>query len=78
MSFMFEFYYKSPEDKAKEADIVAEVLAAGGRLDYHELPEKEGGPIILTFEFVRRDQAEVIFDAFRQRGEHVEGISDYS
>jgi hypothetical protein len=78
MSFMFELYCKSPEDAEREARIVADVVAAGGRLDYREPADREGGPIVLTFEFESREQAETIADVLRQRGEHVEGVSDYA
>jgi hypothetical protein len=77
MSFIFELYYRSPEDKARETQIVSEVVAAGGRLDCREPEEKSGGPICLTFEFDSREQAEVASAALQKRGEHVEGVCDY-
>jgi hypothetical protein len=77
MSFMFELYYRSPEDKAREARIIAEVVAAGGRLDYREPEDRAGGSIGLTFEFDSRDQAEIASAALQKRGEHVEGVCDY-
>lgn len=77
MSFMFELYYRSPEDKARESRIVADVAAAGGRLDYREAAVSSGGPICLTFEFDSREQAETVAETLRERGEHIEGVSDY-
>ncbi len=77
MSFMFELYYRSPEDKAREAQILAEVSAAGGRLDYREPADRADGPICLTFEFESREQAESVAESLRQRGEHVESVCDY-
>ena len=78
MSFMFELFYKSPEDEAKEARIVAYVVAGGGRLDYREPADRDGGAIVFTFEFESREQAETVATSLRQRGEHVEGVSDYA
>jgi hypothetical protein len=77
MSFMFELYYRSPEDKAREAQIVSEVVAAGGRLDFREPEDRAGGSICLTFEFDSRERAEVASAALQKRGEHVEGVCDY-
>jgi hypothetical protein len=77
MSFMFELYYRSPEDKAREVRIVADVAAAGGRLDYREPADTAGGPIVLTFQFETREAAEAVATALRQRGEHVENVCDY-
>ncbi|HBJ82892.1 MAG TPA: hypothetical protein DDZ88_03255 [Verrucomicrobiales bacterium] len=77
MSFMFELYYRPPEDEAKEARIVAEVAAAGGRLDFREPADPEGGSICLTFEFESREKAESMEAVLRARGEHVEGVCDY-
>ena len=78
MSFIFELYYPSPEDKAREARIMADVSAAGGRLDYREPAPSEGDPICLTFEFTNREVAESMAMALRRQGEHVEGVSDYA
>jgi hypothetical protein len=77
MSFMFEVYYRSPEDPAREARLCAAVTAEGGRLDFREPPSTAGGPICLTFAFDSRPQAESAAEALRKRGEHVEGVSDY-
>jgi hypothetical protein len=77
MSFMFELYYRSPEDKAREARIVAEIVEAGGRLDYREPEDTAGGSICLTFEFDSREQAELAEAALQKRGEHTEGVCDY-
>jgi hypothetical protein len=77
MSFMFEVYYRPPEDPAREARLCAAVTAAGGRLDFREPSSKEGAPICLTFEFDSRERAESIAETLRGSGEHVEGVSDY-
>jgi len=77
MTFMFELYYRSPEDKEREARITAQVAAGGGRLDFREPADKEGGPIVLTFEFDSEAQAEAVASALRERGEHVEGVCSY-
>jgi hypothetical protein len=77
MSFMFEFYYRSPEDKARETRIISDVVAAGGRLNYREVTDGDGQPICLTFEFQTREQAESAATALRERGEHVESVCDY-
>jgi hypothetical protein len=77
MSFMFEVYYRSPEDLPREARLCAAVTAAGGRLDFREPASTAGGPICLTFAFADRAQAESTAEALREAGEHVEGVSDY-
>jgi hypothetical protein len=77
MSFIFEVYYRSPEDPAREARVTAVVTAAGGRLDFREPASEQGGPICLTFEFAHRKQAESAAELLRKSGEHVEGVSDY-
>jgi hypothetical protein len=77
MSFMFELYYRAPEDKAREARIIADVVASGGSLDYREPADRDGGPICLTFDFESRTQAEAVAAALQSRGEHVEGVYDY-
>jgi hypothetical protein len=77
MSFMFEVYYRSPEDHAREARLCAAITAAGGRLDFREPASEAGGRVCLTFAFDSRDQAESAAEALRKSGEHVEGVSDY-
>ena len=77
MSFMFELFYRSPEDKAREARVVSEVVAGGGHLDCREAEDISGGPICLTFEFESETQAQVVATALRQRGEHVEQVCSY-
>jgi hypothetical protein len=77
MSFMFELYYPSPEDKARETRIISGVVAAGGRLDYREVADREGQPVCLTFEFQTCEQAESAATALRERGEHVESVCEY-
>jgi hypothetical protein len=77
MAFMFELYYRPPEDAAREARLVAEVAEAGGRLDYREPAPRMGGSICLTFEFESREQAESTAAALRKRGEFVEAVCSY-
>ncbi len=77
MSFMFEVYYRSPEDPSREARLCAAVTAEGGRLDFREPASEAGGPVCLTFEFDSRERAESVAEALRKSGEHVEGVSDY-
>ena len=77
MSFMFEVYYRSPEDPVREARLCAEVTATGGRLDFREPASEKGGPIRLTFEFDDRSRAQSAAAALRRSGEHVEGVSNY-
>ena len=77
MTFMFELYYRAPEDEPREAGIIAEVTAAGGRLDFREPAEKPDGSICLTFEFESRELAESVAESLRKQGEHIEGVSDY-
>ncbi len=78
MSFMFEVYYRSPEDPAREERLCAAVSAAGGRLDFREPASRAGGAICLTFEFGSRERTESAAKALRRSGEHVEGVSDYA
>jgi hypothetical protein len=75
---MFELYYRGPEDPARESRLIADVAAAGGRLDFREPAGVEGGSICLTFEFESRTQAESAAATLRGRGEYVEGVYDYS
>jgi hypothetical protein len=77
MSFMFEVYYRSPEDPAREERLCAAVIAEGGRLDFREPAIQQGGPVCLTFEFESRERAESVAETLRKSGEHVEGVSDY-
>jgi hypothetical protein len=77
MSFIFEVYYRSPEDPAREARLCKAVTAAGGRLDFREPASKEGYAVCLTFEFDNRQRAESVAELLRASGEHVEGVSDY-
>ncbi len=78
MSSMFEVYYRSPADPAREAALVECVSSHGGRLDYREAPDgNQSGSICLTFEFGDREQARAAAESLRWRGEHVEGPVDY-
>jgi hypothetical protein len=77
MSFAFDLYYRSPEDKAREIKIMAAVTVAGGRLDYREPADRPNGPICLTFELQELHLAELTATSLRQQGEHVEGVYDY-
>lgn len=74
---MFEVYYRSPADPAKEADLTSRVADFGGRLDYREDATEHTG-IILTYEFDDRDNAKKAADLLRQLGEHVQGPMDYA
>lgn len=78
MSFMFEVYYKPPTDAGKETNLLQQVSALGGRLDFREEPdEREGGGICLTFEFDDWEAAETAAAKLREQGEHIEGPGDY-
>ncbi len=77
MSFAFDFYYRSPEDKKRETQVIAEVVLGGGRLDFREPTDRVDGPICLTFEFESRTKAESVAAILQSRGEHVEGVYDY-
>jgi hypothetical protein len=78
MSFMFEVYYRPPEDLRKEEALTARVSGLGGRLSYREIPEREThGGICLTYEFDKREWAETAAQVLREQGEHVEGPVDY-
>jgi hypothetical protein len=77
MSFAFDFYYRSPEDNEREAKVIREVIAGGGRLNIREPADRVDGPICLTFDFESRTQAEALAATLQSRGEHVEGVYDY-
>ncbi|MBY0512316.1 MAG: hypothetical protein K2P78_00205 [Gemmataceae bacterium] len=77
MSVMFEVYYRSPEDAGREDDFTRTVEAHGGRLDYREVADRPGGPVVLTYGFAERDGAEAAARDLRGRGVHVEGPQDY-
>ena len=78
MSYMFEVYYKWPQDPRREAALTKQVAHLGGRLSFREVPdEQEIGAVCLTYEFDDLDLAEVAADSLRQQGEHVEGPVDY-
>jgi len=77
MPYMFEVYYKPPENPAKEAALSTRVANLGGRLDYREEATEHTG-ICLTFEFDDRDNAMQAAEELRTFGEHVEGPMDYA
>ena len=78
MSYMFEVYYKPPQNPQREAALTKQVTHLGGRFSFREDPdEQEMGAVCLTYEFDDLDLAEVAADSLRQQGEHVEGPVDY-
>jgi hypothetical protein len=78
MSYMFEVYYKPPQDPRREAALTKQVAHLGGRLSFREDPDEQGiGTVCLTYEFDDLGLAEVAADSLRQQGEHVEGPVDY-
>lgn len=78
MSFMFETYVKPPVSPAKKAAITEQVLALGGRLDYHEDEgENAKNGVTLTYDFEDLSVAAKAANVVRQLGEHVEGPVDY-
>jgi hypothetical protein len=77
MAFAFEFYYSSPEDEEREAQVIKDVVAGGGQLDYREPETETGGAICLTFDFENRANAETVAAALRLRGQYIEGVFDY-
>lgn len=78
MSAMFEVYYRSPTNATRERELASIIEPLGGRLDYREADERSSGPIVLTYEFADRNQAEEAARMHRARGEHVEGPQDYA
>ena len=78
MSYMFEVYYRSPANPAKEAALEECVSSHGGRLDYREAEYgDQPGSVCLTFEFLDLPRAKAAAETLRGRGEHVEGPVDY-
>ncbi len=78
MSCMFEISYAGPEDATRESRLTSEAVASGGLLAFREPAGVDGSSICLTFEFESRAQAEAVAEAWRLRGEHVEGVYDYT
>ena len=78
MSVMFEVLYQTPTDPKREAGLTECVEKLGGRLDYHEEPTIEGGPICLTYEFGDWSIARQAAEHLRSRGEHVDGPHEYA
>ncbi len=78
MSVIFEVYYKSPADEARESRISKVVVAQAGRPDYRECaPEPEIGSVCLTYEFEDSEAADLAASLLWQRGEYVEGPMEY-
>jgi hypothetical protein len=78
MSYMFEVYYRPPEDPTREAALAERVSHLGGRLDYREAPtEGLPGAVCLTFEFADIDRARAAAESLRAQGEYVEGPVEY-
>jgi hypothetical protein len=78
MSFMFEVYYRPPENPTQEATLTERIQILGGRLDYREESRSEGGhTICLTYEFDDYSKATEAADELRRLGEHVEGPMSY-
>lgn len=78
MSYIFEVYYKPPQDLQREATLTKQIKYLGGRLSFREDPDEQGmGAVCLTYEFDTLGLAEVAADSLRQQGEHVEGPVDY-
>ena len=73
---MFEVYYLGPQDKEREARILAAVEAGGGCFDFWE-DSNSGRTIILTYDFPELEQAQSVMAKLQQAGEYVEGPQDY-
>ncbi len=66
MSYMFEVYYRPPEDPVREAALAERVSRLGGRLDYREAPDEgPAGGVCLTFEFNDIDRARAAAEVLR-------------
>ena len=74
---MIEVYYREPEDNAREGVLAECASKHGGWLDYREDPEGAGGPICLTFDFPRVEQAWAAADSLRSHSDHIDGPQDY-
>ncbi len=78
MSVMFEVYYAAPVNPEREAVLNRLVAEYGGQLDFREEPKPPGpDSVCLTYEFGDWSTAEAAALAMRERGEHVEGPTDY-
>jgi hypothetical protein len=78
MTYMFEVYYRPPEDPKREESLAERVSRLGGRLDYREVPiEGLPGGVCLTFEFHDIDRARAAAETLRAQGEYVEGLVEY-
>ena len=78
MSYMFEVYYKSPADPAKDEVITDVVSRLGGALSFREVSCGRGTEgVCLTYVFDELDSARTAADSLRLQGAHVEGPVDY-
>ena len=78
MSYMFEVYSRPPADPSRESTLTERVSSFGGRLGYREAQGvDEPGGVCLTFQSEDSGRAQAAAKALRQRGEHVEGPTDY-
>ena len=79
MSYLFEVYYKGPQDVTREERLTKGVVAYGGRFDFWEKSEISNvcNYVCLTFEFDDYSQAERAVGILGQQGEHVEGPGLY-
>ncbi len=77
MSYMFEVYYKPPQNPRREPVLTKQVSRLGGRLSFREEPEvQERDAVCLTDAFAEIVLAEKAADALRRQGEHVAGPGD--
>ena len=81
MSFMFEVYYCTPTDAAREERISVEVELFGGRLTCRNDPDpalsRVSEAVCLTYEFDALQAANAAAERCRATGEHVEGPCSY-
>ncbi len=66
VTYMFEVYYRPPEDSTREAALAERVSHLGGRLDYCEAPSGGlPGGVCLTFEFPDIDRVRAAAESLR-------------
>jgi hypothetical protein len=76
---MFEVFYQSPTDEAREQRIAGTVARHGGKLDFREAPEVDGSHnICLTYEFANLELAVAAAIELQLSGEYVEGPYQYT